>query len=121
MTKAYGLREELEYLHGLVDMDKHVSLMNKLLDNSIESVLEEPLEQSWIKMCGVSINVGGETAATWIVIGIMEGNEVDAPACVMKTTPERYYKSLEFLETLSKQMFAVKWKRCRTGSVSEEP
>ena len=108
VTKAYGSREELEYLHGLVDMDKHVSLMNKLLDNSIESVLEEPLEQSWIKMCGVSIKVGGETAATWIVIGIMEGDEVDAPACVMKTTPERYYKSLEFLETLSKQMFAVK-------------
>lgn len=32
----------------------------------------------------------------------------DVPSYVMRTTPERYDKSLEFLETLSKQMFAVK-------------
>lgn len=108
VTKAYGSREELEYLHGKVSMDRHVSLMNKLLNNGIESVLEEPCSEPWIKMCGVSIKVGGETAATWIVIGIMECADADAPECVMRTTPERYFKSLEFLETLSKQMFAVK-------------
>lgn len=108
VTKAYGSREELEYLHEKVNMDRHVSLMNRLLDNGIESVLEEPCSEPWIKMCGVSIKVGGETAATWIVIGIMECEQADAPECVMRTTEERYYKSLEFLETLSKQMFAVK-------------
>ncbi len=27
---------------------------------------------------------------------------------MMRTSPERYYKSLEFLESLSKQIFAVK-------------
>lgn len=108
VTKAYGSREELEYLHGQVNMDRHVRLMNRLLDSGIESVLEEQCDVPWIKLCGVSIKVGGETAATWIVIGIMDCAEADAPRCVMRTTPERYYKSLEFLETLSKQMFAVK-------------
>lgn len=108
VTKAYGSKEELGYIHGIVNMDMHVSLMNKLLDNGIESVLEEDCGTDLVKLCGVSIKVGGETAATWIVIGVMEGDDADVPECVMRTTPERYYKSLEFLETLSKQMFAVK-------------
>lgn len=108
VTKAYGSKEELTYLHGLVDMDRHVSLMNKLLDNGAGSVLEEDCGTELVKLCGVSIRVSGETAATWIVIGIMENVKGEVPKCIMRTTPERYYKSLEFLETLSKQMFAVK-------------
>lgn len=108
VTKAYGSKEELSYIHSIVNMDMHVSLMNKLLDSRIESVLEEDCGTDLVKMCGVSIRVGGETAATWIVIGIMENEGEEVPDFVMRTTPERYYKSLEFLETLSKQMFAVK-------------
>lgn len=108
ITKAYGSKEELGYIHSLVNMDMHVSLLEKLLDNGIESVVEEDCGTDTIKMCGVSIKVSGETAATWIVIGIIEKDGLEVPDYVMSTTSERYYKSLEFLETLSKQMFAVK-------------
>lgn len=108
ITKAYGSREELAYIHGLVDMDKHILLMNKLTDNGIESVLEEDCGKDFVKMCGVSIKISGQTAATWIVIGVMEHANEEVPDYIMRTTPERYYKSLEFLETLSRQMFAVK-------------
>lgn len=108
VTKAYGSKEELNYIHSLVNMDMYVALMNKLLDNRSENMLEEDCGTELIKLCGVSIKVSGETAAIWIVIGIMEHVEQDVPDCIMRTTPERYYKSLEFLETLSKQMFAVK-------------
>ena len=110
ITKAYGSKEELGYIHGLVNMDMHVSLMSKLMDSTIESVMEENCGTDLVKLCGVSIRVGGEVAATWIVIGIMEkeAEGMDVPDCVMRTTPERYYKSLEFLEALSKQLFAVK-------------
>ena len=55
-----------------------------------------------------AIKIGGKTAAIWIVVGIMDREDADVPSYVMRTTPERYDKSLEFLETLSKQMFAVK-------------
>lgn len=108
VTKAYGSKEELQYIHSLVGMDLHVSLMNKMIGNRIESVVEENCETDLVKMCGVAIRVGGETAAIWIVIGIMEGISDDVPPYIMQTNPDRYYKSLEFLETLSKQMFAVK-------------
>lgn len=108
ITKAYGSKEEIGYIHSLVSMDMHVSLMNKLMDSDIESVMEEECGTDLVKMCGVSIRVSGETIATWIVIGVMEQDGAAVPECVMRTTPERFYKSLEFLETLSRQMFAVK-------------
>ncbi len=110
ITKAYGSKEELNYIHNLVGMDMHVSLLNKLIGNDIESVVEENCGTNLVKMCGVSIKVSGETAAIWIVIGIMdqESEDADVPQYIMKTTPDRYYKSLEFLESLSKQLFAVK-------------
>lgn len=108
VTKAYGSREELAYIHGLVSMDMHVSLMNRIMEDDSENVVEEDCGIDFVKFCGVSVKVGGEAAATWIAIGVMEGGADDAPESVLRTTPERYYKSLEFLEILSKQFFAIK-------------
>ena len=108
ITKAYGSKEELAYVHSVVTMDMHVSLLNKMVDSRIENVIEEDCGTDAIKMCGVSIRVGGENVATWVVVGVMEDAAEDVPACVMRTSPERFYKSIEFLETLSKQLFAVK-------------
>lgn len=113
ITKAYGSREELEYLHSRVSMDKHVSLMEKLLETNVDNVVDEDCGEAGFKMSGVAIRVSGDVAAIWIVIGIMEDGEggpmaAEIPDFILRTTPERYYKSLEFLETLSKQMFAVK-------------
>lgn len=114
ITKAYGSKEELQYIHDLVGMDTHVSLMNKIVGSNIESVVEENLGNNLVKMCGVSIRVSGEIAAIWIVIGIMEGISEEVPSYVMKTSPDRFFKSIEFLETLSKQMFAVKMEELLT-------
>ena len=108
ITKAYGSKEELTYIHSLVGMDLHVTLLNRLFENESDSVVEENCGMGLVKMCGVSIRVGGEITAIWIVIGVMERTKDQVPDFVMKTTPDRYYKSLEFLETLSRQMFAVK-------------
>ena len=44
VTKAYGSKEELAYIHGLTGVERHMTLMNRLLDDGIESVLEEDCE-----------------------------------------------------------------------------
>lgn len=110
ITKAYGTKEELDYVHGLVDMNQHVSLLNKLINNQIENVIEEDCGLAHVKMCGVSIRVDGDTAAIWVVIGILPTPDemAEIPEYIMKTTEERFYKSIEFLEALSRQVFAVK-------------
>ena len=56
VTKAYGSKEELAYIHGLTGVERHMTLMNRLLDDGIESVLEEDcgndLKYRYIKMKG---------------------------------------------------------------------
>lgn len=94
VTKAYGSKEELEYVHSKVGMERHASLLQKMAGSSIESVVEEPLDTEQIKMCGVAIRVSGETIAIWIVVGIMDDILEDIPDYIMRTSPERYYKSL---------------------------
>lgn len=108
VTKAYGSKEELAYIHSKVNMDMHVALLNQLMNSNIESVVEMNCEQTVTKMCGVAIRIRGEIEAIWIVIGIMEDAKEEIPAYMQCTTEERFYKSIEFLETLSKQLFAVK-------------
>lgn len=111
ITKAFGGRDALNYVHGKVGMSRHVVLLNRLLQAEIEDVVEEPLEEDYLKMCGISIKVDGKIAAIWIVIGVINEEGIcgeDVPDFVQTTTIEQYYKSIEFLEMLSKQYFAVK-------------
>ena len=61
VTKAYGSKEEMAYIHGLTGVERHMTLMNRLLDDGIESVLEEDCGNDLVKMCGVSIKIGGKT------------------------------------------------------------
>lgn len=108
VTRPYGSKAEQEYLRSVADEDLCQALFARLMDGGIESVMEEAGRQECVKLCGVSVSVGGAVAAVWIVAGVMEEGAEEVPSCIMKTTPERYYKSIAFLETLSKQMFAVK-------------
>lgn len=108
ITKSYGSKEELSYIHSLINMDMYVALLHRLMAHEEESVLEQKCENEFIKMCGISIRMNGEIAAAWIVIGIMEQAQAEIPDCIMRTTLEHYYKSVELLETISTQMFAAK-------------
>lgn len=108
VTKAYGSKEELAYLHSKVSMDMHVALLNHLMNSNIESVVEMNCQQTLTKMCGVAIRIEGEIEAIWIAIGVMEDAAEEIPSYMQVTSEDRFYKSIEFLETLSKQLFAVK-------------
>lgn len=50
VTKAYGSKEELAYIHGLTGVERHMTLMNRLLDDGIESVLEEDCGNDLVKV-----------------------------------------------------------------------
>lgn len=111
ITKTYGEKEEIEYIHGIVTKEQYMSLLKKMRVSSIENIIEEPLEQDFIKMCGVSTRIEGKTQIAWVVIGVLEDKvpqNHDLPDNIQFTSEERFYRSLEFLEVLSKQMFGVK-------------
>ena len=108
ITKAYGSREELSYIHSKVDMDMHVSLLNRLINSNLESVIEMNCNQSSVKMCGVAVRMNGDIAAVWIAIGLLDGADEEIPSYMKCITEEGFYKSIEFLEVISKQLFAIK-------------
>ena len=108
VTKAYGSKEELAYIHSKVSMDMHVALLNRLMSSQDENIVEMNCEQTLTKMCGVAIRIKGEIEAIWIAIGIMEDAKEEIPVFMQTTTADSFYKSVEFLDTLSKQLFAVK-------------
>ena len=106
VTKAYGSREELNYVHGKISMARHVILLNRLLATELEDVVEEEIEEPYLKMSGINIKVGGKVAAIWIVIGVLKEDGIcgeDVPPCVKTTNTEQYYQALRFLERLTKQ------------------
>lgn len=111
VTKAYGGKESLNYIHSKIGMGRHAVLLNRLLDTKLEDIVEEPLEEDYLRMCGIAIKIGGKIAAIWIVIGILQDEGIygeDIPDFIQTTTLEQYYRTVEFLEMLSNQYFAVK-------------
>lgn len=111
VTKAYGSRKELDYIHAKAGMNRHVVLLNKLLYSDVEDVIEEELDDPNMKMCGIVIRLSGQIVALWVTIGVIE-NEGECiegkPDCVKTTTLGQFYRSMEFLAYLSKQFFATK-------------
>ena len=111
ITKAYGSEEELAYIHSLVDQSEYMGLIRSMNADTVESTRELPLSEDYVKMCGISTRIEGKTEIIWIAIAILHekiGNDTVIPECVMTTTQERFYRSVEFLELISKQIFTVK-------------
>ncbi len=108
ITKAYGSKEELAYIHSKVDMDMHVELLDRLVNTNTENVVKMECSQNLTRMCGVAVRVNGDIVASWIAIGIMEDASENVPSYMKCTTEEQFYKSIQFLEMISRQLFAVK-------------
>ena len=108
ITKAYGSREELSYIHNKVDMDMHVTLLNRLIGSNAESVVEMNCNQKSTKMCGIAVRINGDIVAIWVAIGLIEGAGEEFPSYMKRTTEDCFYKSIDFLEVISKHLFTVK-------------
>lgn len=111
ITKCYGTEEQVRFIHELAGMDKHMRLLDRLLDNEVEHVVEEEMEQPHVKMCGVSIPVDGKTELIWVVFAWDRDKAPEdavLPADFMTTTEAEFYRSIELLEVISKQLLQVK-------------
>lgn len=107
LTKAYGSKAELEFLHSRIDLNKNVELLHKLSVSGRERVMEEACGEEYIKVCGIPIRVNKEVEAIWIMAGVLDWYSIGLPDCVMRTTAERYYKSLDLLIAITEQLFSA--------------
>lgn len=111
ITKAYGSREELSFLHSLVDKQAYMSLIIRAEHDWIETMLEQQVGQACIKMCSIATRLEEKVEVIWVVIGILRDavpEGVELPEYMMTTTEKSFYASTEFLASLSAQLFEVK-------------
>lgn len=111
ITQEHGDETEITFLKSKADLLARGSLINRLIDNGIENVIEDHLDVGYLKACGVAVKIENTTQLVWLAIAVIEDKiqpEDEIPDKIMRTTEDRFYKSIEFLEVLSKQLFAVK-------------
>lgn len=111
ITKAYGSREELSFLHSLVDKQAYMNLILRAEHDWVETMLEQQVSQACIKMCSIATRIEKKVEVIWVVIGLLreempEG--IELPEYMMTTTEKGFYASAEFLASLSTQLFEVK-------------
>lgn len=111
ITKAYGSREELSFLHSLVDKQAYMNLIMRAEHDWVETMLEQQVSQACIKMCSIATRIEKKVEVIWVVIGLLreempEG--IELPEYMMTTTEKGFYASAEFLASLSTQLFEVK-------------
>lgn len=111
ITKAYGSREELSFLHSLVDKQAYMSLIMRAEHDWVETMLEQQVEQNCIKMCSIATRMEQKIEVIWVVIGVLREEvpeDMQVPEYIMTTTEKSFYASVEFLASLSRQLFEVK-------------
>lgn len=87
------------------------NLLKSVSISQVESIVEEPLEIPYLKLCSVITRVDGAIALIWMVGAVIEegiGPEDEIPEYVHRTTEERFYRAVAFLEGISKRILAVK-------------
>ena len=105
ITKAYGSREELSFLHSLVDKQAYMNLIMRAEHDWVETMLEQQVSQACIKMCSIATRIEKKVEVIWVVIGLLreavpEG--IELPDYMMTTTEKGFYASAEFLASLSR-------------------
>lgn len=111
LTSGYGSEEESVFFNKVVSTEVGQKLLATVEMSQIEAIVEEETEVPFVKVAAVINRVRGSIALVWIVTAVIEekieaGDEV--PDYIQRTTEEQYYRSVAFLETLSKQIFHLK-------------
>lgn len=89
-------------------------IKNRLLDSvgmsQVETIVEEPLDIPYMKFCAVITRVSDAVALIWMVAAVIEEQlspEDEIPSYIHTTSEKRFYRSVSFLEVVSKQILTV--------------
>lgn len=111
LTTGQGNEEEMTYFKNVISRELGERLFDDVEISQVEAVVEKELDKPFIKFCGVINRINGSIALVWIVVAVIEEKlreEDEVPAFILRTTEEQFYRSIAFLETLTKQIFTLK-------------
>jgi hypothetical protein len=87
------------------------SLFRSVELSQVEAIVEEPQPLAYMKLCSIITRVEGTIALVWVVKAVIEEYvkpEDAIPEYINRTSEERFYRTIAFLEELSKQLLNLK-------------
>ena len=111
LTSHYGTEEEQAFLNQYRPDDFEERLYEAVAMSQVETIVEVDLDVPFLKQCAIINRINGSVAIIWQVTAILEENipeDLQIPDCVCRTTENHFYRSMAFLEALSRQIFTMK-------------
>ena len=111
LTSYYGSEEEQAFLNHYCPDDLEERLYQAIAMSQVETIVEVEVDVPFLKPCAIINRINGSVAIIWIVVAVLEENipeDIEIPNCVRRTTENHFYRSMAFLEALSRQIFIMK-------------
>lgn len=112
LTKYYGSDAEVSEVEKYATSELCYNLSTRILISKVENVAEADEKlPDFVRIMAVGLRLSEQAIATWIVVGFLEDKITDKDLVspdVMLTNEDDFYKSVQLLETLSKQYMKSK-------------
>ena len=111
LTSHYGSEEELAFLNQLRPVDYKERLQYAITLSQVETIAEVETDAPFLKQCAIINRINDSVVLVWIVAAVIEElipQDVTVPECIATTSENQFFRSIAFLETLSKQIFTIK-------------
>lgn len=111
ITSRFGSEEEHDFMKQFQPDDMNERLVQAVEMSRVETMVEIDCKVPFIKMCGIINRMNDSVALIWLVVGVLEEylpEDMAVPESLVITTENHFYRSLAFLETISKYVFVIK-------------
>lgn len=111
LTSHYGSEEEQAFLNQFRPADIEARLFQAVSMSQVETIVEVDMDVPFLKQCAIINRINGSVAIIWCVAALIEEKipeDLQVPDCVCRTTENYFYRSMAFLEVLSRHIFAIK-------------
>ena len=111
LTSHYGSEEEKAFLNQYRPVDLEERLFQAVAMSQVETIIEVDMDVPFLKQCAIINRINGSVAIVWSVAAVLEEKipeDLQVPDCVCRTTENYFYRSMAFLEALSRQIFIIK-------------
>ena len=111
LTKNHASDAEVQYVKQLFTHEDVKRLLDTSRMSQVETIVEEQLEKPYAKLCGVVNRVNDSITLIWVVVAVIEElipTDEEIPEYVARTSDNRFYRSVAFLEALSRHILMIK-------------
>lgn len=123
LTSHYGSEEEQAFLNQYRPADLEERLFQAVSMSQVETIVEVDMDVPFLKQCAIINRIHGSVALIWVVMAVIEEQlpeSLELPACVCRTTENHFYRSMAFLEALSRQFFLIKGHELQAKAAMEQ-